>query len=283
MLRIGTCSWKYDSWVGILYSTLDKTEYLAAYSKKFDTVEVDQWFWSLFPGTPPKLPAEETVKQYATAVPDNFLFSIKVPNSLTLTHYYKKYTKGELKANPYFLSVDLFEAFLEKLELMGGKTGPLIFQFEYLNKQKMPAQQIFLSKLEEFITHVPRNIPVAIEIRNPNYLNEQYFRFLETHGISHVFTEGYYMPPVTGIYGKYKKYINKQTVIRLLGGNRTVIEKLTGGKWNKTVLPQDENLKQITKMLQELLERQIDVFVNVNNHYEGSAPLTINKILTYLK
>ena len=48
MLRIGTCSWKYDSWKGIVYPDKEEINFLEEYSKHFNTVEVDQWFWSLF-------------------------------------------------------------------------------------------------------------------------------------------------------------------------------------------------------------------------------------------
>ena len=51
-LRVGTSSWKYDSWRGLLYppGTRDAPgSYLAEYAKHLDTVEADQWFWSLFP------------------------------------------------------------------------------------------------------------------------------------------------------------------------------------------------------------------------------------------
>ncbi len=43
-LRIGTCSWKYDSWRGLVYSNEPKINYLKEYSKHFNTVEIDQWF-----------------------------------------------------------------------------------------------------------------------------------------------------------------------------------------------------------------------------------------------
>jgi uncharacterized protein YecE (DUF72 family) len=43
-LRIGTCSWKYPSWVGLVYSAERGIDYLAEYARKYDTVEVDQWF-----------------------------------------------------------------------------------------------------------------------------------------------------------------------------------------------------------------------------------------------
>ena len=91
-LRIGTCSWKYDSWKGLVYDPAKKYgpyDYLADYAKYFNTVEIDQWFWSLFPQGA-KLPDSKTVKAYTDSVPDDFLFTVKAPNSITLTHFYAK-------------------------------------------------------------------------------------------------------------------------------------------------------------------------------------------------
>ncbi len=283
MLRIGTCSWKYDSWEGLIYSGSGKNEYLKEYAQKFNTVEIDQWFWSLFPGKNPKLPDPKTVEQYNQSVPDNFKFSIKVPNSLTLTHLYKKYTGNDLVANPHFLSPDLFDTFIQLIKPFNQKIGPLIFQFEYLNKLKMPSQQQFLLRLEEFFNGVAHNHIYSIEIRNPNYLNEHYFGFLNVHGLSHVFLEGYYMPSVVAVYKKFKSFIKNNVVIRLIGPERNKMEEITGKKWNKIVAPKDDALKQIAGMISELLDKNVDVYVNVNNHYEGSAPLTIEKLKNLLK
>jgi hypothetical protein len=47
-LLIGTCSWKYDSWRGIIYPDFGEFNYLEKYSKNYNIVEVDQWFWPLF-------------------------------------------------------------------------------------------------------------------------------------------------------------------------------------------------------------------------------------------
>ena len=53
-IRIGTCSWKYDSWRGLVYRDQAKKNYLQEYSELYDTVEIDQWFWSLFLYCQPK-------------------------------------------------------------------------------------------------------------------------------------------------------------------------------------------------------------------------------------
>ena len=137
MVRFGTCSWKYDSWVGLVYSDSTNKNYLLEYSRKYNTVEIDQWFWSLFPPAKIVLPNSTIVREYKSSVQEDFLFTVKAPNSLTLTHFYKNRKEDELKPNPFFLSVELFQKFLDSIKDISNQVGCLIFQFEYLNKQKM--------------------------------------------------------------------------------------------------------------------------------------------------
>ncbi|MFC2103495.1 DUF72 domain-containing protein, partial [Bacteroidota bacterium] len=111
-MRFGTCSWKYDAWRGIIYSDKKKINYLKEYAEYYSTVEIDQWFWSLFPPSKVVLPDRQTVLQYKQSIPEDFLFTIKIPNSITLTHFYNRNKEEPLVPNPYFLSVKLFEEFL---------------------------------------------------------------------------------------------------------------------------------------------------------------------------
>ena len=48
------------------------------------------------------------------------------------------------------------------------------------------------------------------------------------------------------------------------------------------ILIRDEELKDIVEMIKDLNNRGIDVYLNVNNHYEGCAPMTIEKIIKLL-
>ena len=144
MIRLGTCSWKYDSWKGIIYPDKGKFNFLEEYSKHYNTVEVDQWFWSLFDPKKVLLPKDTDVKAYAKSVPDDFKFSIKIPNSITLTHFYNRDKKVPLKKNPHFFNPELFQSFLTTLKPMKKKLGPLMFQFEYLNKEKMRGLSEFI-------------------------------------------------------------------------------------------------------------------------------------------
>jgi len=71
--------------------------------------------------------------------------------AVTLTHYYARQPKGLAsyanQPNPHFLDVEVFEEFLELLHPMKEKLGPIMFQFEYLNKTKMPSLNAFLVRL----------------------------------------------------------------------------------------------------------------------------------------
>jgi uncharacterized protein YecE (DUF72 family) len=83
------------------------------------------------------------------------------------------------------------------------------------------------------------------------------------------------MQLVVGVYNKYKEYIKDQTIIRLHGPDRSGIEKISGENWNKIYINRDEELNDIIKMIKELQNKDVEVYLNINNHYEGCAHLTI--------
>lgn len=282
-LHIGTCSWKYDSWQGLIYPDKKPFNYLREYSSHYKTVEVDQWFWSLFPGNKVVLPKPSVVQEYAESVPDNFTFGIKVPNSITLTHYYKKHKAEPQIENPHFLSVELMEKFLDSLTPIDKNLGPLIFQFEYLNRQKMSGIDQFVSLFGEFAERLPDGYSYCVEIRNPNYLKANYFDFLGQIGFHHVFLQGYYMPSIFDLYSQQKDTIRSLSVMRLHGPDRKGIEKETGENWNQIIAPKDNDLSALSSMLSDLDSRNVESFLFVNNHFEGSAPRTIQRIDNLLK
>jgi uncharacterized protein YecE (DUF72 family) len=287
-LRIGTCSWKFDSWKGLFYDpskNYTPDDYLVDYAQQLSSVEIDQWFWSLFPGGV-KLPDISTVKTYADSVPDDFVFTVKAPNSLTLTHFYskqpKKYTEYAGRTNKYFLNIELLEKFLERLTLMGEKLGPIMFQFEYLNKKKMPSKEEFFNRFHEFMLRAPRDHQYAVEIRNPNYLSPAFFEFLEEHALGFVYLEGYYMPPIGDVFNKFQPATADFCIVRLHGGNRLEIETETGGLWNQVISPKPEGLKAAAQIVRANRRSNILTFVNINNHFEGSAPITAERFLDLL-
>ena len=281
-LRIGTCSWKFPSWAGLVYSRTGDINFLQEYAQTYNTVEIDQWFWSLFDGSQPVLPRRDTVDEYLSSVGSDFRFTIKAPNSLSLTHFYNKGTKGPIKENPYFLSDELWDAFLEAIAPMYSQVSMVMLQFEYLNRNKMKDLQSFLAALVPFLAAHAKDIPLGVEIRNPNYLKPELFAALDEAAVSAVMLHGYYMPSMWETYWKHREHMNRHCVLRLLGPDRAGIEDATGKRWDSVVSPHDDELEKIADVTKDVLGRGLDATLNVNNHYEGSAPRTISRIRPYL-
>jgi len=147
-IRIGTCSWKFQSWHGLIYSAAKGIDYLEEYARHYNTVEIDQWFWSLFVKDSIRLPRTADVAAYRDSVSDDFRFTVKVLNSITLTHLYRRAKIDPLVTNPFFLSPTLFQTFLSLLDPLQDVLGPLLFQFGYLNKQMMTSGGIRLLPLK---------------------------------------------------------------------------------------------------------------------------------------
>ncbi len=272
-LRIGTCSWNFDSWVGLVYSEKQRTaaQYLAEYAKHFNTAEVDSWFY--------RIPDRASVMEYKAAVPQDFRFTCKVPQEITLTHHRRKKKSDPLVPNENFLSVERFEQFLDAIEPLLPQMDAVMLEFEYLNKQKMSGLDAFLDALDGFLSAAPEGIPYAVEARNYQYMTDRFFTFLADRNVAHVFSEKIYMPHVWEIYRTHRSIFSRmdRAVVRLMGGDRKEIEELTGRRWNQVVLPKEPDKEHIAGMISSLLSHA-DTTLNVNNHYEGAAPATIRSI-----
>ncbi|AHC16209.1 DUF72 domain-containing protein [Salinispira pacifica] len=292
-LSLGTCSWKYDGWKGSVYPEKvggKSADYLQEYARKFSSVEIDQWFWSLFDNNP-RLPDPATAGEYAARTPDNFRFTVKLPDSLSLTHHRSR--SSIQGSNPYFLSTDLMLQVMNHLSPILPKTRVLMLQFEYLNKKKMPDASRLYELLGSFAHHSlshpafasPGGVYLGAEIRNPDYLHPEHFRFLNSRGIVPVLLHGYYMPPVYRTLQEHAGLLDpsRPVVIRLHGPDRKQMDQLSSGRWDRILRPMDEDLDLVLGEVRKLMDRGIHVILNVNNHYEGSAPLTIGKILSRLE
>ncbi len=282
-LHLGTCSWKYPSWAGLVYTSVGRqTNYLQQYAKVLNSVEVDQWFWSLHGPNKVTLPRLEHVLEYRASVPEGFRFTVKAPNSVTLTHFRSQ--TGQAQVNPDFLNPDLFEAFVQTLQPLGPVLGPVMLQFEYLNRAKMPDLESFMKQLAAFVQALsgqPQPLSIGVEVRNPGYLIPEFFQFLKATHLVPVFCEGYYMPPVLEVLERAWPHLDDTVVIRLIGPDREGIEERVGNRWDRIIEPKPE-LPGLAHRVRDLLARNTKVYINTNNHYEGSAPLTIRRLVDLL-
>jgi len=82
-IEFGTCSWNYDSWIGLLYSKKASysAAYLKEYSSKYSTVEVDSWCF--------KLPTPEDALEYKSQTHTGFTFSRMNEPEIRLRNSYR--------------------------------------------------------------------------------------------------------------------------------------------------------------------------------------------------
>ena len=66
-------------------------------------------------------------------------------------------------------------------------------------------------------------------------------------------------------------------------GDRLEIETETGAIWNSVVAPKPKGLNAAVRIVRENLRRKILTFVNINNHFEGSAPISIERFTEELR
>lgn len=163
---------------------------------------------------------------------------------------------------------------------MSEQIDSLIFQFEYLTKQKMPGgQRVFQDRMQRFFETCPTGFRYGIETRNQTYLNDGYFGVLRALGLTHVFPQGYWMPSIFSLYERFHDYIQDFCVIRLHGPDRKGIEKKAKKKWEQIIDPKDDELQSLAEMVHDLIVRDIHVTLNINNHYKGSAPMSIERFV----
>ncbi len=276
-IYFGSCSWKYPSWEGLVYSSSHPENYLAEYAQKYKTVEIDQWFWSLGKSSY-SLPNRSLVAEYNQATPSNFRFTIKAPNTITATRAYREKTEP----NKLFLQPEVFLRFFDRIEPLAPKLGLLMFQFEYLNKDKMDSRKQFLDRLETFFSALPKGLPYAVEIRNPKWIDSSWFSFLQGQQVAPVLLQGYWMDDIASLLQRYSDNLGNVACIRLHGDDRKGIEKATGEDWSRIVTPRDNELTHIAPLIAKVAKEGRTLYINVNNHYEGSSPLTISKLESLL-
>ncbi|MCK7483896.1 MAG: DUF72 domain-containing protein [Candidatus Moduliflexus flocculans] len=248
--------------------------------RRLGSVEVDQWFWSLFPGSlrparpvgraalreerpgrlrlhgqgPERADPDPLLRQ-ADAAERRFRRTSRIRTSSTATC-----SAGSSTPSPR----------------SSPKLGPVMFQFEYLNKQKMPSKEVFFEQLRG--VHRPGAQGLSVRGRDP----QSQLLLARRSSISSR-TAGWASSISTATTcrrsARSSRSIAPETasfqVVRLHGGDRLEIEGETGEVWNRIVAPKPGGLKAAAKIVRANAKKRVLTYLNLNNHYEGSAPLSI--------
>ncbi len=250
-IHLGTSSFTAAGWESSFYPAgMKPAEYLTYYATKFDTVEVDSTFY--------RAPSPSTVEGWARKTPDNFIFAVKVPQAIT-------HEKILADCN------DEFKQFVSTMEILGGKLGPMLFQFPYFNRSVFTSGAQFIARLKPFLEKLPKDHKFAIEIRNKNWLDAAFAQLLRDHGVALALQDQSWMP-LPSAY-KFDPITTDWTYIRWLG-DRKEIENITK-TWDKVVADRTSQLISWVDFCHQIVKRGVTIFAYANNHYAGHAPATI--------
>ena len=70
----------------------------------------------------------------------------------------------------------------------------LIFEFGAFGQRSFAELGEFLDRLDPFLAALPPDFRYAVEIRNPEFLEKDYFSCLRSHGVAHVYNAWSRMP-----------------------------------------------------------------------------------------
>ena len=251
-IRIGTCGWSYSEWSGVFYPEgVRATEFLSFYAERFPVVEVDSTFY--------RSPSQKTVQGWRDKTPDGFGLSLKVPRVIT---HEKVLVDCEKELGE----------FLSAARTLENKLLCCVLQFSYFNRQAFSSLDKFLSRLEPFLAAWPRDVPVAVELRNKNWLTASLLDCLRRYQATWVVADQAWMPSPLSLAQKLDLVTGPYGYVRLLG-HREEVEALTT-TFDHTVVDRREQIEADAQAIR-LLSGKVPVVVFVNNHFAGYAPETI--------
>lgn len=232
-LLIGTSGWSYNEWTGVFYPT-SSTNKLSFYSKVYRTAEVDSSFYAY--------PSKELVLGWTRYTPDDFMFSVKLPQLLT----------HEKRLDPaQGVEADLirFLSILKPL-VAAGKLGPVLIQlppsFSYQEDRR---------NFEAFLQNLPDDVRFAVEFRHPSWLRDEVWALLRERNVANATVDEPLLPPDAVVTADF-------AFIRWHG---------RGSKPWYNYRYQDRELEAWVPKVKEVVSRVDKTYGYFNNHFKGFA------------
>ena len=245
-LLIGCSGWSYSDpskkggWVGAFYpnKSIKKLPY---YSQYFNTAEFDSIYYQKFYA---KM-GVATFQGMVNSTPDNFQFSVKVPETIT--------REKKLGAD----AMPLFNEFLNRISPLkrADKLGAILFQMS-------PNFTVDdFRNAESFLDKLPRGYDYAIEFRHASWQTEGAPELLRHYNIASVITDS--ADPQLRFLAE--PIITADHVfIRFHGRNK--------GFWYNYLYSKKE-LEPWVKKVEEIKKQTNTLRIYFNNHYGGKAVL----------
>jgi uncharacterized protein YecE (DUF72 family) len=283
---IGTSSWKYPGWRGMVYDEsrhlyrgkFAKSRFeehcLVEYAEVFKTVCVDAVYYAF--------PSRQYLQGWAAQVPPDFRFGFKVADAITVRRFPNLPRFGGT-VNENFLTANVFASrFLEPREAIRSQVGILMFEFSRFRCADYQDLREFIADLEAFLSKLPKRWPYGIEMRNDTWPGPEYLACLARHQVAHVYNSWTDMPTVAEQLALTGSRTNPGLVAaRFL---------LTPSKTYEGTIQEFElfdRIKKIDEAARSAAATIIDEgartpsryrYVFINNRLEGCAPRTIEAL-----
>jgi uncharacterized protein YecE (DUF72 family) len=275
---LGTSSWKYRGWEGLIYRGGYASEAqfqrvsLREYTSYFPCVGVDFTYYAW--------PMADMMAYLVESTPENFRMCPKVTKRITLSSFPElpAYGKWAGKKNPDYLSSDLFrEQFYEPIRRLQGRLGAVIFEFSGPLAEDLP-------RIRTFFAEIPRDLPYAVEIRNPDLVRPDFYALLKELGVAPAFSLWTRMPPIGQQWAAATEGGGlgdglPLVVLGLLRPGRTYEEAVSAFQpYNETKDIYLEGRKELAWLGFSAMQQGRKAFILVNNRLEGSAPCSAGAV-----
>jgi uncharacterized protein YecE (DUF72 family) len=276
-VRLGTSSWSFPGWDGLVYDRAVSEEALAreglaAYAAHplFRTVGLDRTFYRPI--------SADQFRAYAAVVPDDFRFLVKADRLLTSP--IDPDPSSVRAANPRFLDATYAtdEVVGPMMEGLGRKAGVLLLQFPPIPPNLVGGRSGFLQKLHRFLTAMPKGPLYAVELRTPAFLTESYASALEALGAAHCYNVHPAMSSLKRQLAVVHPYYQPALVVRWMLHSGLEYEGAVE-RYRPFDRIVDEDLasrRLIATTVLDALVAERPAFVIANNKAEGSAPRTLS-------
>jgi uncharacterized protein YecE (DUF72 family) len=275
-LRLGTSSWSFPGWEGIVYDRRASEATLAAdglgaYAAHplLRTVGLDRTFYRTI--------GVDEFRAYAGAVPDHFRFVVKADRLLTSPLDPEPF--GVRQPNPRFLDpvYAAEEVVGPMVEGLGAKAGPLLFQFPPIPPNLVGGRAAFLRRLHAFLERLPAGPRYSVELRTPAFLGDDYVRVLEATGATHCYNVHPAMAPLERQFEQIGPFYQPALVVRwmLHAGLQYEVAKDRYAPFDRIVDEDAPTRERLAVAALDALVAEREVFVVANNKAEGSAPLSV--------
>lgn len=284
-IYLGTSSWSFPGWAGIVYDQSASAMTLAragltSYAQHpiLRAVGIDRTYYAPI--------TAGDFATYASAVPERFRFMVKAHELCTIARFSRsgRYEEWAGQTNHRFLDASYAtEAVVAPIvDGLGDTAGPLIFQFPPQPLATVGGPEAFAERLHHFLSALPRGPLYAVELRTPELFTGTYLSALADSGAAHCFNVHPTMPSVDGQYRFAGIDRFPALVVRwMLHGTLGYEEARTQyAPFNRLADPDPLSRTTIADMCRTANASGRPSYIIINNKAEGSAPLSAFALAT---